>query len=78
MPMLQALAAGEPMSERVTGAALLADISCFTPLTEALATRARAGATCRGADRGPGDRPSDLFGELHAMAAASLTSVAMR
>ncbi len=34
----RALAAGVSMRERVTGAALFADISGFTPLTEALAT----------------------------------------
>ena len=33
----RALAAGEPMPDRATGAALFADISGFTPLTEALA-----------------------------------------
>jgi len=39
----RALAAGHDLPDRVTGSALFADISGFTPLTEALAAAARDG-----------------------------------
>ena len=47
----RALAAGIAMPDRVRGAALFADISGFTPLTEALAQGARTAARRGGADR---------------------------
>ena len=46
----RALAAGVEMPDRVEGAALFADISGFTPLTEALAKELGAAARRRGAD----------------------------
>ena len=47
---------GPAMPDRVRGAALFADISGFTPLTEALADELGAAARRRGADRQHLDR----------------------
>jgi len=61
----RALASGSPMPDRISGAAIFADISGFTPLTEALATEL-------GAQRGAEELTSTLnvvfdavLGELH-------------
>jgi class 3 adenylate cyclase/tetratricopeptide (TPR) repeat protein len=56
----RALAAHEPMPDRVTGAALFADISGFTPLTEALATEL-------GPQRGPEELTAHIGRVFHAV-----------
>ncbi|HEX2766965.1 MAG TPA: tetratricopeptide repeat protein [Candidatus Limnocylindria bacterium] len=56
----RALAAHEPMPDRVTGAALFADISGFTPLTEALAAEL-------GPQRGPEELTAHLGRVFHAV-----------
>ena len=56
----RALAAREPMPDRVTGAAIFADISGFTPLTEALAAEL-------GPQRGPEELTAHLGRVFHAV-----------
>ena len=56
----RALAAHEPMPDRVTGAALFADISGFTPLTEALAAEL-------GPQRGPEELTAHIGRVFHAV-----------
>jgi class 3 adenylate cyclase/tetratricopeptide (TPR) repeat protein len=58
----RALAAGREMPDRVTGAALFADISGFTPLTEALAAEL-------GPQRGPEELTAHLDRVFHAIIA---------
>jgi class 3 adenylate cyclase len=61
---LRALARGEPLPDRASGAALFADISGFTPLTEALSR-----------DLGPRRGVDELSGQINAVYDALIAQV---